>query len=259
MDAIAHRASEARRIAGEGSPARFWPPWLAARGVVHRTPADVVGAGRRLVVVAPHPDDEILACGALLHAHMAAGGAAAIVAVTDGEASHAADGSWNAAALGALRRDESARGLRELGAAQVPVERLGLPDGRVAAREAALARQLSRLLRTGDVVVTTWRLDGHPDHEACGRAAATACAEHSCRLLEAPVWMWHWARPGHPQIPWPMLCAVDASAGALACKARALARHASQLAPRAAGQPPVLGRSIRERAGWSAEYFFTRP
>ncbi len=43
----------------------------------------------RVVVVAPHPDDEVFALGGFIHDVAARGGAVTIVAVTDGEAAHA--------------------------------------------------------------------------------------------------------------------------------------------------------------------------
>ena len=57
-------------------------------------------------------------------------------------------------------------------------------------------RGLTDLLSPDTWCAATWRGDGHPDHDAVGRAAATACDAVGCRLLEYPVWMWHWARPG---------------------------------------------------------------
>ena len=54
----------------------------------------------------------------------------------------------------------------------------------------------------GTWCAATWRGDGHPDHEAVGRAAATAVERTGAVLVEYPVWMWHWALPGDPDVPW---------------------------------------------------------
>lgn len=237
------------------SPA-FWDAWLAAQPIPPLSPAPWLAPDRRLVVLAPHPDDEVLACGALLHGHIAQGGRALIVAVTDGEGSHAGDAQWTPERLAACRRAESARGLRALGAAHVGVQRWGFADGAVSACGALLSAQLGALLQADDVVVTTWRRDGHPDHEACGAAAATACADKGCPRLEAPVWMWHWADPAHPDIPWHRLRALPVPTQALAAKQQALQAHASQLAPRGNGAGPVLDASILRRAHWRREFFF---
>lgn len=75
---------------------------------------------------------------------------------------------------------------------------LGLPDGRLTDHEDRIAESLAEILRgaaPGTRCAATWRGDGHPDHEAVGRAAAEACARTDVELLEYPVWMWHWAHP----------------------------------------------------------------
>lgn len=42
----------------------------------------------------------------------------------------------------------------------------------------------------------------HPDDEAAGRAAAAACKATGAPLVEYPIWMWHWATPDDPAVPW---------------------------------------------------------
>ncbi len=237
-----------------------WQEWIAARPVARLGVADIAPAHRRLVVVAPHPDDELLACGLLLQAHAQQGGRQLIIGVTDGEASHAGDAAWCTPALAAARRDERLAGLRALGLQGAPLRLLGLPDGGVAQQRAALARALHEALAPGDVVVSTWRLDGHPDHEACGQAAAEAARAAGATLWETPVWMWHWAHPAHAQIPWQRLRALRLGGCEAACavarKQLALAQHRSQHAPRADGAGPVLDAAILERAAWPFETFF---
>jgi len=52
----------------------------------------------------------------------------------------------------------------------------------------------------GVLLVAPWRHDGHPDHpdhEAAGRAAAAVATRTGARLLEYPLWFWHWAEPAH--------------------------------------------------------------
>jgi LmbE family N-acetylglucosaminyl deacetylase len=90
-----------------------------------------------------------------------------------------------------------------VGAGAAAVRRLGFPDGGVAARTATLTTALAGLLMASDVVVSPWRFDGHPDHEATGYATALAARGRGARHLEAPVWAWHWAAPGDPRVPWP--------------------------------------------------------
>ena len=252
MGAVTHP----RLIHGNGTPESAWQAWLQA-GVI--TTADLqewLHPNVRLVVVAPHPDDEVLACGGLMSMHRAQGGEIAVIAVTDGEASHASSSQWHAASLAATRRAESSAGLKRLGLHDVAVTRLATPDGQVSHHTLRLSLQLQILLHPGDLVVTTWRFDGHPDHEATGLAASLACQAVGSRLMEAPVWMWHWASPGDPFVPWHRLQRLPLQPQARDGKRAALAAHASQLDPFARPEGPVLGAAIVARANWPAEYFF---
>lgn len=109
------------------------------------------------------------------------------------------------------------------------VLRLGLPDGGVASQVNALARRLQALLTPQDVVFTTWILDGHPDHEACARAARAAVAACGARLYEVPVWGWGWAAVGSSHMPWGCSCLLTLSAGALERKDTAVRAFSGQL------------------------------
>ena len=61
--------------------------WLRASRLAGLRPL-VEGRPRRLVVVTPHPDDEVLGAGGLLQRMQRACVETVVVAVTDGEASH---------------------------------------------------------------------------------------------------------------------------------------------------------------------------
>lgn len=252
----ARLAADTRTISAPRLASAFWQAWLVEEDIARVPAHEMVEKWQRLVVIAPHPDDEILTCGALLHTHLARGGRCLVVAVTDGEASHADCIAHDARQLAQQRRLESRNGLRRLGVEQAGILRLGLPDGGLAESAQALQAHLDGLLQPSDVVVTTWRLDGHPDHEACGNAAANACRSSGATLLESPVWMWHWAEPWDPQVDWTRLRGAAMDSETLALKLHALAAHRSQLTARSATLPAVLDTALMERAGWDTEYFF---
>jgi LmbE family N-acetylglucosaminyl deacetylase len=65
----------------------------------------IIGEGG-LVVLAPHPDDESLGCGALLRAAARSGRQCCVVVVTDGRLSHRHSPTVDADALAALRAKE---------------------------------------------------------------------------------------------------------------------------------------------------------
>jgi len=234
---------------GLGTPEAGWQAWPGLAALPAVDPLALVRAGSRLVVAAPHPDDEVLAAGGLLALLAAAGREIAVVAVTDGTASHPRSTRWTPAALAAARPLETAEALGRLGLAGVTVTRLGLPDGGV--RDEAVAEALVGLLRPSDVLLATWRFDAHPDHEAVGRAAARAAVSAGVGLLEVPVWAWHWATPGDPRVPWARALRVQLPPDVLRRKRFAVQAYASQLGhddalPLGAVLPPeVLARLLR--------------
>lgn len=248
--------SATRVIVHDGTPETVWDTWPGLHAVELFSIEKWMHPMARLVVVAPHPDDEILACGGLMALHARRGGHCLVVAVTDGEASHGESLGWQARQLGETRRAETVCGLARLGCAETEVHRLGLPDSQVASHFETLQSELSQILRWGDIVVTTWRLDGHPDHEACGAAAARACALVRCRLLEAPVWMWHWGRPADQRVPWHRMVGLQLPGEAVSRKQRAMESHVSQLLPRSGAQAPVLGPTMLDRTARRTEYYF---
>lgn len=251
MDAVMDRA-----IRGAGTHESVWLPWLAQQDVPSASLNDLCPAHSRLVVVATHPDDEILACGGLLAMRAERGQPCLVVAVTNGEASHGSSDPQVCASLGQRRSRERCAGLKALGLSPTCVVRLGIPDGKATHMIFAIVMRLLPLLRLDDVIVTTWSLDGHPDHEATNEAARQAAAKVGCRLLEAPVWMWHWACPDDLSIPWSRLVSIDLSERVMALKRGALSHHQSQLETRADGLGAVLVPSMVERVMRSKEYFF---
>lgn len=246
--------AEDRRIAGHGTPESAWRDCPVLGRVPHLSLQALLDGVQRLVVVAPHPDDESLGVGGLLHDRIAAGGGASLIALTDGEGSHPRSQRWPAAALIRARRTERHEAMRRLGAADIAMHAAHLPDGGLARHERDAAAFIQARLCPGDRVLATWRLDGHPDHEAAGRAAAAACAAAGAALIEYPVWAWHWARPGDVRLPWTRMRRIALSAAARDAKAAALGTFASQLEPDpSTGEPAVLGVHVLERFGRAYE------
>ncbi|RYY72430.1 MAG: PIG-L family deacetylase, partial [Comamonadaceae bacterium] len=172
-----------RAIEGLGTPEAEWLGWPGLAHLPALTVGELVPPGARAVVVAPHPDDEVLSVGGVLAMLAGNGSPAMVIAVTDGAASHTGSLEWPRSRLLRERPRETVRALAQLGMDGEPV-RLHLPDGSVTA--SALAARLASLLRSGDVVFTTWRRDGHPDHDATGSACAEAADACSARLVEVP-------------------------------------------------------------------------
>ena len=264
MGAMIDHGAAARHIEGEGTPDASWQAWGGLRDLPPVSAAALVPPGRRAVIVAPHPDDEVLACGGLLQLLAAQGSPTVLVAVTDGTGSHPGSTAITPEQLGRLRPRETdaAMGALGLGAsAGKPAPRVlraRLPDGGVAASLDQLHTLLRQMLRPDDVVFVTWRHDGHPDHEACGLAAAMAAGTCRATLIEMPVWSWHWAAPGDVRLPWRRARRLALDEEVLRRKREAVDCFTSQLhEDPSTGQPAILPPHVLARLLHPYEIYFT--
>jgi LmbE family N-acetylglucosaminyl deacetylase len=223
-------APEQHPIDAPGTKERDWAAWPRLAAFPEAGLDRVASA----VIVAAHPDDEVLGAGGLISVLAAAGARLRLVAVTDGEGSHR--GHADPAALARRRIAETAAALAALGAQRTEVVRLGFPDTGLAEHEDLLMAALTGLTDGFDLCLAPWDGDLHPDHETAGRAARRACPATVC----FPIWMWHWAAPGDPRVPWERAAAVALPPWAAAAKRAAIGCFASQLEDRAPGLGPVL-------------------
>lgn len=144
----------------------------------------------RLLVIAPHPDDEIIACGGLLQAVTQAGGRARVLFVTDGDNNpwpqRLTERRWRLDAQarkrwGALRRGEAEAALDALRCDGLDGMHIGWPDGGLTtllapARSAEAIDTLTDVMadfRPTLVMVPAFG-DYHPDHSALALLATLA-------------------------------------------------------------------------------------
>lgn len=128
-----------------------------------------------VLVVAPHPDDELVGCGGALALHAEAGDPVHVLVVFDGAAGDP-DGRFARAGYVARRRAEALEGGARVGVGGYSF--WGLPEGHepplelvraAAERVAALVERLAPA-----TVYAPWRGDGHVDHASASRAARLA-------------------------------------------------------------------------------------
>jgi LmbE family N-acetylglucosaminyl deacetylase len=186
---------------------------------------------RPTVIVAPHPDDETLAAGGLIAMQRCRQVPVTVLAVTDGEAAYP-----NVPDLGRTRRMEQLRAAEALGVVRDAVVRFELRDSAVTRSEAELTNRIEACINSNTLLVAPWRRDPHPDHEACGRAAAAAASRTGATLICYFFWTWH--RFGPECLRELPLRRLSLSADACSRRAKALACHESQLHRKE--DPPIL-------------------
>jgi LmbE family N-acetylglucosaminyl deacetylase len=205
--------------------------WQSARTLsdVRLTSArSLIGAAGRLVIVAPHPDDEVLGAGGLTVEARRLGLDVHLLAVTDGENSHRGSKARSRAHLRFQRIREAEKAFAILGGNSSHISRLRFSDGHVANAKGALMNELSGRLQAGDLVATTWLHDGHPDHNTCGAAVSALARNLNIAVLFFPVWMWNWASPRQRTIPWHRMVRMPLRATTRIKKRQALACFESQ-------------------------------
>lgn len=238
--------------ADTGTPEHEWvvrPEW----GSVRTLTLDGNDTSR-LVLVAAHPDDETLGAGGLLATAAAADLSIDVVLLSAGEASHPDSPTHTPGELATLRVEETRAALALL----APTARLlvvGLPDGHLDSHEDRIVEVIVRTIGTGGattLLAAPWRHDGHADHEVAGRAAAVAAHRTDARLVEYPIWLWHWAAAS--DAPWGRFRVLRLPGAIRARKSHAISVHRSQVAPlsgdpgdEALLHPGVLEHFVRDR------------
>ncbi len=190
----------------------------------------------RVLVLAPHPDDESIACGGLLLAARAAGAAQRVVMLTDGDNNpwpqRWAEKRWRIDATararwGARRRAEAQAALDVLGVAGDERFFFGWPDMGLTD---LLMREPTRVTQALVAQIDAFRpthlaipalIDEHPDHSAVHIAARFALAH--AQAAACLCYCVHGAKAGA------QLLAIELDAGQRELKQRAIRQHETQM------------------------------
>jgi len=157
--------------------------------ITHRMPVRLRSIEKqRVLVVAPHPDDEVIAVGGNLALHQRAGSEVLTLFVTLEAPS--ADGSI-------IRQGEAQRAARLLG---FDYRFLGFPDGSVSLHEAAVARAIADAIRSfrPDVIYCPFPGDHHRDHMSASACTGGAAVQSGYRgeMCCYEVWSNLWPNVG---------------------------------------------------------------
>ena len=207
---------------------------------------------RPVLMVVPHPDDEVLGAGALIATLRREGISVTVIAATDGENAYDT-AEEERVQLRATREREQTAALDSLGVSSEQIRRLRLPDSGLMQVEERLTQEVSRIATDDMLLLAPWVGDFHPDHEVCGRAAATVADARGLPLLSYFFWTWHRGTPG--LLEGLSLKKFDVDEDALAAKLNALSFHRSQLIRTA--DEPILPERLLAPAQWTFEVFLS--
>jgi LmbE family N-acetylglucosaminyl deacetylase len=183
------------------------------------TPAD-----GPLLIVSPHPDNEVLGAGGLIHSWRQAGRKVTILSLTDGEAAYP---HWNR--LARVRREELKEALQILSPRPLLIVRLGIPDGRIAACASKVRGAIVSLAVPGTTIIAPYENDGGPDHNAAGLTSCEMARDLGLPIVRYPIWTWHHGDPpALTSLPWRRFSLSEAAQTA---KAEAVTCFTSQTSP----------------------------
>ena len=131
---------------------------------------------RRVLVVAPHSDDEAIGAYGLLNTLRGRGAVVWVLIVSDGAASHPGSARWPVHRLVLERRRETRRAMATLGIPPSRIRFLGLPDGQLSDCVDRVRDRCGRAMRRmppSDLIVVPVVDDDHPDHRAVAAALAS--------------------------------------------------------------------------------------
>ncbi|MER0240123.1 PIG-L deacetylase family protein [Fulvimarina sp. MAC8] len=163
---------------------------------------------RRILIVAPHPDDESLGCGGLASILAADGRQLHTLFVTDGGASHSKSDNWPRPRLAAEREVEACRALDALGLGQMPRTFLRLRDANMPVPDTtewrSVCEGIGRIVEAfePELVLLPWRRDPHCDHRASWQLVTAAMKATECEALrlEYAIWLDEFGTPeDHPR------------------------------------------------------------
>jgi LmbE family N-acetylglucosaminyl deacetylase/glycosyltransferase involved in cell wall biosynthesis len=152
--------------------------------------------GERLLVIAPHPDDEIIGCGGLIALHTNEKRAVRVVVVTDGaEAGNAGSGDYRQ-----RREEETARGLAFVGSPETTF--LRFHDRQVFDNLEQISTALAAEIESfaPDLIAVPAPTEIHPDHRGVCRAFLQALRSSTASSTLTRVAFYEVSRPITPNV-----------------------------------------------------------
>ena len=151
-------------------------------------------ATRSCLILAPHPDDETLGCGATIMRKLAAGTPVQVVIAADGRHWYQS-GKLSFDVLNEIREQEARRACTILGLPCENITFLRFEDCRLADHRGLLRDRLFDIFDTmnPEEIFVSSIIDNHPDHRVLaelGRELAQARRDRFPVLYEYPIWFW---------------------------------------------------------------------
>ena len=219
----------------------------------------------KLLVLAPHPDDESLGCGGLINMLCNSNVEVYIIFITDGSASHPDSIEFPSVKLAEIRKGEATSACLALGVKPDHILFFREKDSllsKISESEAnMLARNIAELIQEKKIqsLAMPWRRDPHADHIASYNIGVKALQNlPQINKIEYPIWLWKNGKLSDWPMPDEVLPFKLNISKSLEIKIKAINKHRSQLGLVIKDAPKgfVLTKDLLEPFLGNFEYFF---
>lgn len=206
-----------------------------------------------IIIVAPHPDDEVIGCGSLIQRLVKQGCIVHIILMTGGEGSHQNCCDISNDRLKDVRRSLCTDIDSKLGVDRNHIHTLDYPDGGIQAghEETGRLQSLIRDINPNAVFVPHWG-EGWPDHVNT-REIIRSIVKQNAIIYEYCVWMWYY---NVWQLNWENARLLRMTREEHAKKLKAVNEYVTPQAPCGNPWSGVLPAVFLHANKWNKELFF---
>ena len=206
------------------------------------------------VIIAPHPDDEVIGCAGLIQVLVERGTPPHVIILTGGEGSHHGCCDTSAEDIMAARHQLTLDAAATLGLPESHIHCLNYPDGGIAMEHPATERLRELLVQLSPkALFVPHHGEGWSDHLRAAEITKQLMSEKEVLIYEYCVWMWYY-NVWH--LDFKQACVLRMSRAQHQCKLRAMEQYVTPLAPCGKPWSGVLPKPFLKAACWDKELYF---
>ena len=209
---------------------------------------------RRTLILAPHPDDEVMGCSGLIQRHCQQGNPPHVVILTGGGQSHSACCQLSEAAIKEERRTMASQILQKLG---LPIDHLHLlyfPDGAISPYHGEMQKLQNLVAEIQPAAVfIPHHGESWPDHLVCRELVERMPSLGAAAIYEYCVWLWYY---NVWNLDWKCACMLQLTKMEHQAKCRAVDEYTEKQAPCGKPWSGVLPSLLIGACKWNKELYF---
>jgi len=208
----------------------------------------------RILIIAPHPDDEVIGCGGIIARKAKIGQTPHIIFMTGGEESHHWCCSVENSDITRVRRGLTRLALKQLGVNKEFIHELNFPDGSISPDNSEIHKliKLIEKIKPSTIFIPHWG-EGWPDHVNTARIVKDILPSDT-EIWEYCVWMWYynvWRG-----LDWKNAATLSMTPEEHSLKLKAMDAYTTPLAPCGKPWSGVLPHIFIKANQWDKELFF---